>query len=137
MIKFEELKVKTLKREVLVNITSDIHKIVNNCNISEGVCRIFVPHTTAGITINENADPAVMSDIINFLQILIPQSGGKYAFRHMEGNSDAHIKSSLTGPSLDIIIHNGRLILGTWQGIMFAEYDGPRNRRVYVQIQGE
>jgi secondary thiamine-phosphate synthase enzyme len=137
MIKFEELKVKTPKREVLVNITSDIDKIVKNSNINEGVCRIFVPHTTAGITINENADPAVMSDIINFLQILIPQSGGKYAFRHMEGNSDAHIKSSLTGPSLDIIIHNGRLILGTWQGIMFAEYDGPRNRRVYVQIQGE
>jgi secondary thiamine-phosphate synthase enzyme len=137
MIKFEELKVKTPKREILVNITSDIDKIVKNSNINEGVCRIFVPHTTAGITINENADPAVMSDIINFLQILIPQSGGKYAFRHMEGNSDAHIKSSLTGPSLDIIIHNGRLILGTWQGIMFAEYDGPRNRRVYVQIQGE
>jgi secondary thiamine-phosphate synthase enzyme len=137
MIKFEELKVKTPKREILVNITSDIDKIEKNSNINEGVCRIFVPHTTAGITINENADPAVMSDIINFLQILIPQSGGKYAFRHMEGNSDAHIKSSLTGPSLDIIIHNGRLILGTWQGIMFAEYDGPRNRRVYVQIQGE
>jgi secondary thiamine-phosphate synthase enzyme len=137
MIKLEELKVKTPKREVLVNITSDIDKIVKNSNINEGVCRIFVPHTTAGITINENADPAVMSDIINFLQILIPQSGGKYAFRHMEGNSDAHIKSSLTGPSLDILIHNGRLILGTWQGIMFSEYDGPRNRRVYVQIQGE
>ena len=137
MIKFEELKVKTPKREILVNITSDIDKIVKSSNISEGVCRIFVPHTTAGITINENADPAVMSDIINFLQIIIPQSGGKYTFRHMEGNSDAHIKSSLTGPSLDIIIHNGRLILGTWQGIMFAEYDGPRNRRVYVQIQGE
>jgi secondary thiamine-phosphate synthase enzyme len=137
MIKLEELKVKTPKREVLVNITSDIDRIVKNCNINEGVCRIFVPHTTAGITINENADPAVMSDIINFLQILIPQSGGRYAFRHMEGNSDAHIKSSLTGPSLDILIHNGQLVLGTWQGIMFAEYDGPRNRRVYVQIQGE
>ena len=137
MIKLEELKVKTPKREVLVNITSDIDKIVKNSNINEGVCRIFVPHTTAGITINENADPAVMSDIINFLQILIPQSGGRYAFRHMEGNSDAHIKSSLTGSSLDILIHNGRLILGTWQGIMFAEYDGPRNRRVYVQIQGK
>ncbi len=137
MIKFEELKVKTPKREVLVNITSDIHKIVKNSNISEGVCRIFVPHTTAGITINENADPAVMSDIINFLKILIPQGGSKYAFRHMEGNSDAHIKSSLTGPSLDILIHNRRLVLGTWQGIMFAEYDGPRNRRIFVQVQGE
>ncbi|MFX1337154.1 MAG: secondary thiamine-phosphate synthase enzyme YjbQ [Promethearchaeota archaeon] len=137
MIKFEELRVKTPKREVLINITSDIINIVRGSSINEGVCRIFVPHTTAGITINENADPAVMSDIINFLKILIPQSGGQYSFRHMEGNSDAHIKSSLTGPSLDILIHNGRLVLGTWQGIMFAEYDGPRNRRVYIQIQGE
>lgn len=137
MIKFEELRVKTPKREVLVNITGEVNNIVRNSNVNEGVCRIFVPHTTAGVTINENADPAVMSDIINFLKILIPQSGGQYSFRHMEGNSDAHIKSSLTGPSLDILIHNGRLVLGTWQGIMFAEYDGPRNRRVYIQLQGE
>lgn len=137
MIKFEELKVKTPKREVLINITSDIHKIMKNSNIDEGVCRIFVPHTTAGITINENADPAVMSDIINFLELLIPQSGGKYAFRHMEGNSDAHIKSSLTGPSLDILIHNGKLVLGTWQACYLAEFDGPRNRTVFVQVQGE
>lgn len=137
MIKFEELKVKTPKREVLVNISSEINKIVNSSGINEGVCRIFVPHTTAGITINENADPAVMNDIINFLQVLIPQSGSSYSFRHSEGNSDAHIKSSLTGISLDILIHKGKLVLGTWQGIMFAEYDGPRNRRVYVQIQGE
>jgi len=136
MIKFEELKVKTPKREVLVNITGEVNSIVRNSAINEGVCRIFVPHTTAGVTINENADPAVMSDIINFLKILIPQSGGQYSFRHMEGNSDAHIKSSLTGSSLDILIHNGRLVLGTWQG-MFAEYDGPRNRRVYIQLQGE
>lgn len=137
MIKFEELRVKTPKREVLVNITGKVNSIVRNSAINEGVCRIFVPHTTAGVTINENADPAVMTDIINFLKILIPQSGGQYSFRHMEGNSDAHIKSSLTGSSLDILIHNGRLVLGTWQGIMFAEYDGPRNRRVYIQLQGE
>ena len=134
MIEFEELRVKTPKREVLINITSDINKIVRNSNIKEGVCRIFVPHTTAGITINENADPAVMKDIINYLNKLIPQRAD---FSHMEGNSDAHIKSSLTGPSLDVIIHNGGLVLGTWQGIMFAEYDGPRHRKVYVQVQGE
>jgi len=137
MIKFEELRVKTPKREILVNITDDISRIVRNSAVNEGVCRIFVPHTTAGITINENADPAVVIDIINFLKILIPQSGGQYSFRHREGNSDAHIKSSLTGPSLDILIHNGKLVLGTWQGIMFAEYDGPRNRRVFIQVQGE
>lgn len=137
MIKFEELRVKTPKREVLVNITGEVNNIVRISAINEGVCRIFVPHTTAGVTINENADPAVMSDIINFLKILIPQSGGQYSFRHMEGNSDAHIKSSLTGSSLAILIHNGMLVLGTWQGIMFTEYDGPRNRRVYIQLQGE
>jgi len=137
MILFEELKVKTPSREVLVNISSEIKKIIENYGVKEGVCRIFVPHTTAGITINENADPAVKKDIVNYLQLLIPQSGGKYTFKHMEGNSDAHLKSSLTGTSLDVIIHNGKLMLGTWQGIMFAEYDGPRNRRVYVQVQGE
>jgi len=134
MILLEKIKVKTPRREVLINITSEINKIVRNTNINEGVCRIFVPHTTAGVTINENADPAVMKDIISYLNELIPQRVG---FSHMEGNSDAHIKSSLTGPSLDVIIHKGKLVLGTWQGIMFAEYDGPRNRRVYIQVQGE
>jgi len=134
MITFEEFRIKTQKREQLINITNEINKIVRTSGIKEGVCRIFIPHTTAGITINENADPAVMQDIINFLSKLIPQSS---RFSHMEGNSDAHIKSSLTGPSLDVIIHNGSLILGTWQGLMFAEYDGPRNRKVCVQIQGD
>jgi secondary thiamine-phosphate synthase enzyme len=134
MIKFEELRVKTSKREVLVNITSEIAKIVKNSSVKEGVCRIFVPHTTAGITINENADPAVMKDIIFYLNKLIPQNSG---FSHMEGNSDAHIKSSLIGPSLDVIIHNGKLVLGTWQGCYLAEFDGPRNRKIYVQVQGE
>ena len=134
MINFKELKVRTPRREVLVNVTSEVNDIVASSNVREGVCRIFVPHTTAGITINENADPAVMRDIINYLAKLIPKSAG---FSHREGNSDAHIKSTLTGPSLDLLIHNGRLALGTWQGIMFAEYDGPRNRRMFVQIQGE
>ena len=134
MISFNELNVKTPSREILVNITSEISQVVKESNVREGVCRIFVPHTTAGITINENADPAVMKDIINYLGKLIPKNAG---FSHREGNSDAHIKSSITGPSLDVLIHNGRLVLGTWQGIMFAEYDGPRNRRIYIQIQGE
>ncbi len=110
MIILEEFKVKTPKREILVNITSEINKIVKDANINNGVCRIFVPHTTAGVTINENADPAVMKDIIAYLNELIPQRAG---FSHMEGNSDAHIKSSLTGPSLDVIIHKGKLVLGT------------------------
>ncbi|MFX1590735.1 MAG: secondary thiamine-phosphate synthase enzyme YjbQ [Promethearchaeota archaeon] len=138
MIVFEELKVKTPSREILMDISNEIQNITRNSKVEEGVCRIFIPHTTAGITINENADPSVMRDIINYLNKLIPIGGSLgYSFKHREGNSDAHIKSSIIGPSLDILIHNGRLMLGTWQGIMFAEFDGPRNRKVYVQIQGE
>ena len=117
-----------------MDITREIEKIVSESNIQNGVCRLFIPHTTAGITINENADPSVKNDIVNYLAKLIPQRAG---FRHIEGNSDAHIKSTLVGPSLEILIHNKKLILGTWQGIMFAEFDGPRNRKLHVQIQGE
>ena len=134
MIIFQKLNVKTPKREILIEITDKVRKLVKDSNINEGVCRIFVPHTTAGITINENADPAVIKDIVDFLGKLIPKSS---FFSHLEGNSDAHIKSSLTGFSLDILIHENNMILGTWQGIMFAEFDGPRNRSVFVQIQGK
>ncbi|MFX0041145.1 MAG: secondary thiamine-phosphate synthase enzyme YjbQ [Promethearchaeota archaeon] len=138
MITFEEFKVKTPEREVLIDITNEINNIVRKHDLKEGVCRVFIPHTTAGVTINENADPSVIKDITNYLNKLIPKGGGLgYSFKHGEGNSDAHIKCSLIGHSVDILIHNNRLMLGTWQGIMFAEFDGPRNRRVLVQIQGE
>ena len=138
MIVFEEFRVKTPEREVLLEITHEITQIVKNSTINEGVCRIFVPHTTAGITINENADGSVIKDIANYLIKLIPKGGGLgYYFKHGEGNSDAHIKCSLTGNSINILIHGAKLMLGTWQGIMLAEYDGPRNRKVYVQITGE
>jgi len=138
MIVFEEFRVKTPQREILLEITNEISNIVRNSNITEGVCRVFVPHTTAGITINENADPSVMKDVIYYLNKLIPKGGSLgYKFKHMEGNSDAHIKCSLTGQSIDLLVHEGSLMLRTWQGIMFAEYDGPRNRKVYVQIVGE
>ncbi len=138
MIIFEEFRVKTPQREILMEITSDIKMIVRSSNIKEGVCRVFVPHTTAGITINENADKSVMKDVANYLSKLIPKGGSLgYSFKHIEGNSDAHIKSSLTGPSIEILIHKGNLMLGTWQGIMFTEYDGPRNRKVLVQVEGE
>ena len=138
MIIFQKLNVKTPNREILIDISNDIQNVVRNSNIEEGVCRIFIPHTTAGITINENADPSVMKDIINYLSKLIPIGGGLgYSFKHGEGNSDAHIKSSIIGPSLDILIHSGRLVLGTWQGCFLAEFDGPRERKVYIQIQGE
>jgi secondary thiamine-phosphate synthase enzyme len=138
MIEFNELRVKTPEREVIMDITNEINSIVRKSNIKNGVCRVFIPHTTAGITINENADPSVKRDISVYLNKLIPKGGGLgYSYSHGEGNSDSHIKCSLTGHSVDVIIHNNRLMLGTWQGIMFAEYDGPRNRRVFVQIQGE
>ena len=138
MIIFEEFKVKTPEREVLLEISDEIKQVVKNSNITEGTCSVFVPHTTAGITINENADRSVMKDFANYLNKLIPKNGGLgYSFKHGEGNSDAHIKSLLTGNSINILIHGGKLMLGTWQGIMFAEYDGPRNRKVFVQITGE
>ena len=138
MIVFDKLRVKTPEREILVDITEDVENLVRSSGIKEGTCRIFVPHTTAAITINENADPAVKKDIIKYLSKLIPRRGADdYAFTHGEGNSDAHIKASLIGPSIEIIIHNGGLVLGTWQGIMFAEFDGPRNRMMFVQLRGE
>ena len=138
MIIFEEFRVKTPQREILMEITNDIRTIVRVSNVNEGICRVFVPHTTAGITINENADRSVMKDVANYLSRLIPKGGSLgYSFKHMEGNSDAHIKSTLTGSSIEILIHKGNLMLGTWQGIMFAEYDGPRNRKVFVQVEGE
>ncbi len=138
MIVFKEFRVKTAEREVLLEITNEIKKIIKNSNINEGTCTVFVPHTTAGITINENADRSVMKDIAHYLNKLIPKSGGLgYSFKHGEGNSDAHIKCLLTGNSIVVLIHEGKLMLGIWQGIMFAEYDGPRNRRVFVQITGE
>lgn len=138
MIIFNEFKIKTPEREIILDITGEISSVVRESNIKEGICRIFIPHTTAGITINENADPSVKRDISNYLSKLIPKGGRLgYSYSHGEGNSDAHIKCSLTGHSVNVIIHKNRLMLGTWQGIMFAEYDGPRNRKVYVQIQGE
>ena len=138
LIYFDEFRVKTPEREVLMDITNEIKNIIRKYDVKEGLCRIYIPHTTAGITINENADPSVIKDISKYLSKLIPKGGGLgYSYKHGEGNSDAHIKCSLTGHSVDILIHEKRLMLGTWQGILFAEYDGPRNRRVLVQIQGE
>ena len=138
MLIFEQLEVKTPEREILIDITNEITKIVRSSEINEGICYIFIPHTTAGVTINENADPSVSKDVISYLNKLIPEGGSLgYRFRHGEGNSDAHIKSSLIGTSINIFIHDKMLILGTWQGIYFAEFDGPRRRKVYVQIQGE
>jgi secondary thiamine-phosphate synthase enzyme len=114
-----------------IEITSDIQRLVEKQGIQNGICMLFVPHTTAAITINENADPTVKSDILGVLNTIIPW---KADYRHMEGNSPAHIKASLMGASELIAVEGGRLVLGTWQGIFFCEFDGPRTRSVHVHF---
>jgi secondary thiamine-phosphate synthase enzyme len=130
MPNYAEFTVRTTKRNEFLDITRDVARAVADSGIAEGLCVIHVPHTTAGVTINENADPDVTRDIDMHLASMVPEHAG---FRHSEGNSDSHIKSSLMGPSLTVIIHGGRLVLGTWQGIYFCEFDGPRSRRYAVK----
>ncbi|MBN2657507.1 MAG: YjbQ family protein [Spirochaetales bacterium] len=124
-----EITVKTRERTVMIDISSEVQKAVSAAGILEGIAVVYSPHTTAGITINENADPSVKNDMIRTLNKLIPYEDG---YTHMEGNSDAHIKATLTGLSVTVPVIGGRLALGTWQGIYFCEYDGPRNRRFIV-----
>ncbi len=129
------IKVSSHSRTELVDITTEVRELVRHSDIRNGVCHIFALHTTAGITINEGADPDVQRDIVNFLNKMVPVS---YPFAHGEGNSDAHIKSSLVGASETVFIEDGRLVLGTWQAIYFCEFDGPRsNRKVAVKIMAE
>ncbi len=125
------LRVKTTRATELVDITSDVQKLVSESGIVSGVCHLYVPHTTAGLTINENDDPAVSRDIEAALDRLVPRSGD---YKHREGNADAHIKSTLTGVSQRVFIEDGRLGLGRWQAIFFCEFDGPRDRRVRIKI---
>jgi secondary thiamine-phosphate synthase enzyme len=127
----KHLTVKSRSRTEFIDITDDVKDLVRSANVSNGVCYLAVLHTTAGITVNEGADPAVQRDIVSFLNKLIPQDP---YFTHGEGNSDAHIKSSLVGNSLTLIIDNARLVLGTWQTVYLCEFDGPRERRVAVKI---
>ena len=126
----EYISISSAKRIQCIDITDNVSRLVNDKGWKEGVLVLFVPHTTAGITINEGADPAVRRDIEETLAKLIPYSA---AYHHLEGNSDAHIKTTLTGNSALVILENGRLRLGTWQAIFFCEYDGPRSRKVWVQ----
>jgi secondary thiamine-phosphate synthase enzyme len=128
-----EFNVSTSRRIQFVTITSRIAEVIASNSWHDGVVTIFVPHTTAGITINENADPDVARDMETFSDLLIPQSN---RFHHSEGNSDAHIKASLYGSSIQVIIRNGKMWLGTWQGIYFCEFDGPRERNVYLGFSG-
>jgi secondary thiamine-phosphate synthase enzyme len=127
----EKINVKTDSRIELIDITERIRGAVSKSKVKDGVCFIFCPHTTAGLTINENADPSVRHDIANALNKLIPGGAG---YAHSEGNADSHIKSSLLGSSLTIFIEGGHLAFGTWQGIYFCEGDGPRSREIWVKI---
>lgn len=123
--------VKTHSRTSMIEITSKVEELVSKSGIKSGLCTVFIPHTTAGVTINENADPDVVTDILKKVNEVIPFDDG---YLHSEGNSAAHIKASLFGFSQQIIIENSKLVLGTWQGIYFCEFDGPRNRTVYIKI---
>ena len=125
----KQFTIQTSRRNEFIDITAQIQDLVEE--VSEGVATVFVPHTTTAVTINENADPAVPRDILKKLEELIPQQGN---YSHMEGNSDAHIKASLLGSSVRVIIKDGQLLLGTWQAIFFCEFDGPRTRKFYVQF---
>ena len=124
------ISVKTGSRIEMVDITSSVQQEISKAGAVDGICVVYVPHTTAGVTINEGADPAVCTDIIRKLNELAPPNDG---YRHMEGNADSHIKTSLIGSSVMVIVEKGRLVLGTWQKIFFCEFDGPRSRKVYVR----
>ena len=130
-----DFSVNSKNRNQMIDITSQVHSAVSESGISNGDVIVYCPHTTAGITINENADPDVPHDILLTLADLIPQN--KSGYQHCEGNSDSHVKSSLVGCSQQILLNNGTLNLGTWQGIFFCEFDGPRNRKVKVHINGQ
>jgi len=123
--------VRTTKRVEFVDITTHVKTIVKESGVNEGIVVVYVPHTTCGVTINEHADPSVVEDIISQLSKLVPPNGG---YRHLEGNSDAHIKASIMGSSVTVIVSNGNLLLGTWQGIFLCEFDGPRTREVVVKV---
>ena len=125
------LNVKTGAQTELMDITSEIQEVVRSSGISDGFCMLYVPHTTAAVTINESADPSVKSDILMVLNQIIPW---KADYRHLEGNSPAHIKSTLVGASELLAIENSKLVLGTWQGIFFCEFDGPRSRKIHVRF---
>jgi len=127
----QTFQVRTSSQTEFIDITRSVQEAVKKTGVEDGICIIFIPHTTAGVTINENADPSVVQDIIMELNKIVPF---KDPYRHMEGNSPAHIKASLVGCSQIVFVESGKLVLGTWQGIFFCEFDGPRSRSVRVKI---
>lgn len=130
-----ELSIQTYRRDQYLEITREVQRVVNETSVTDGLVVVFVPHTTAGVTINENADPDVVTDTIEQLDRMVPWSQPVY--RHGEGNTASHVKASMMGSSVTVIIKDGRLQLGTWQGIWFCEFDGPRSRKVWVKVTGD
>ena len=126
-----KISISTNAKTEMIDITPQIQHLLTQTGIKSGICTIFVPHTTAGITINENADPDVVYDMLKEINKIVPFSDN---YMHMEGNSAAHIKASLFGFSQQVIVEDGRLVLGTWQGVYFCEFDGPRRRKIYIKI---
>ncbi|MGD9581133.1 MAG: secondary thiamine-phosphate synthase enzyme YjbQ [Vampirovibrionia bacterium] len=129
----EKISLKTNQRNVFIDITSQVKAIVSQSNVKDGICVVYCPHTTGGITINESYDPDVQDDLSFAMNKLVPNMK---EFKHAEGNSDSHTKTSIIGPSETLIIENGKLMLGRWQGIYFAEFDGPRTREVWIKTIG-
>lgn len=129
------LGLSTQTREQLVDVTAEVMEVVSGSGVASGTVTLFVPHTTAGITINENADPSVGEDLLRGLQELVPRRAEYY--RHAEGNSDAHIKASLVGSAVQILVEDSKLVLGTWQGVYFCEFDGARVRKLWVKIEAD
>lgn len=127
----KEITIPTSTHIQILDITSQVQKVVRESRIAEGLCCVFVPHTTAGVTINENADPSVKQDMIMELNKVIPFND---SYSHLEGNSAAHIKASIIGSSVNVPVKNNNLLLGTWQGICFCEFDGPRQRKLFIKI---
>ena len=127
----KRFNIKTSQRMEMIDITHHVLKAVSDSKVTDGICSIFVPHTTSAVTINENADPSVPEDIVMQLSKVVPYNDN---YRHAEGNSDAHIKASLMGSSKTIIVESGKLVLGTWQSVFFCEFDGPRTRKFYVKV---
>jgi len=129
---FQTLEVPTAQRDQMVEITHQVREVVQASGINDGQVLVYVPHTTAGVTINENADPDVVHDMLKQLDEMVPWSQSFY--RHAEGNSASHVKASMMGSSATVLIRSGRLVLGTWQGVWFCEFDGPRTRKVHVAV---
>ncbi|HUU23838.1 MAG TPA: secondary thiamine-phosphate synthase enzyme YjbQ [Phycisphaerae bacterium] len=127
------ISVRTASRDQFVDITDEVSEAVAESGVDDGVATVFVPHTTAGVTINENADPSVVTDLLAALDVAVPWRQGFY--RHSEGNSAAHVKSSMVGCSQEVLVTGGRLLLGTWQGIYFCEFDGPRSRQAVIAVR--